>query len=147
MTEPNPVASLTEREQLAFALRVLRCFTGFGDKPNTDQLWWRTDGRYAPVTFLVNCNDTFFWGCADCQTLTPDNVGDLERAIADVRAALPEGESGGWAAAELFCARMCGMRPQGAVYNSLPKATWPLFDACGPERETGLGNPQARPAD
>jgi hypothetical protein len=42
---------------------------------------------------------------------------------------------------ELFAARVRGVRPQGASYSLYPRATWPLFDACGPKRETGLGNP------
>lgn len=31
-------------------------------------------------------------------------------------------------------------RPQGACYPS-NKDLWPLFDACGPEKPTGFGNP------
>lgn len=42
---------------------------------------------------------------------------------------------------DLFAARVRGMRPQGAAYTFYPPETWPLFDACGPEREIGFGNP------
>lgn len=42
---------------------------------------------------------------------------------------------------DLFCARVRGERPQGACYSRYPQELWPLFDAVGPERETGLGNP------
>lgn len=41
----------------------------------------------------------------------------------------------------LFSARSRGMRPQGAYYKLFPRDTWELFDACGPEREVGVGNP------
>lgn len=46
---------------------------------------------------------------------------------------------------ELFAARMRKMRPQGASYSLYPPSIWPLFDACGSVRETGLGNPQPQP--
>ena len=42
---------------------------------------------------------------------------------------------------ELFCARIRKMRPQGACYAYYDKKDWHLFDACGPERECGFGNP------
>lgn len=44
-------------------------------------------------------------------------------------------------ALDLYSCRIEGMRPQGAVYRHNKKELWPLFDACGPEREVGLGNP------
>jgi hypothetical protein len=40
----------------------------------------------------------------------------------------------------LYACRRKHMRPQGASYPS-DKELWPLFDACGPEREISLGNP------
>jgi hypothetical protein len=46
--------------------------------------------------------------------------------------------------AELFCARVRKMRPQGAWYAYCPEAEWPLFDACGPERGVDAGNPYAQ---
>lgn len=36
------------------------------------------------------------------------------------------------------------MRPQGAAYTK-DKRVIPLFDACGPARETGFGNPKEQP--
>jgi hypothetical protein len=45
---------------------------------------------------------------------------------------------------DLFVCRERKMRPQGAVYPE-DRRFWPLFDACGPEREVGLGNPHASP--
>lgn len=45
---------------------------------------------------------------------------------------------------DLFAARVRSMRPQGAAYKvRYDKSIWPLFDACGPEREIGMGNPRA----
>lgn len=94
-------------------------------------LWWRTDGEYAPIRFFINCNDAFIWGSADCEDVTPENVELLQQAYGDYEA------HGGL----LFCARMRKMRPQGAMYHYLDKKYWGLFDACGPEREVDGGNP------
>jgi len=34
-----------------------------------DELWWRTDGQYAPVTFFAMCSDFFDWATADCEPI------------------------------------------------------------------------------
>lgn len=60
---------------LGFVLRVLGTISAadcYGE------LFWRTDGEYAPITFWINCNDFFFWGCADMEDLTPDNIDVLD---------------------------------------------------------------------
>lgn len=114
-----------------FVLRVLRVFAF----DHCGDIFWRTDDEYAPVTFMVKCSDLFDWGSADCETVTPENIEELERAFADAKAADPEG--GAFYASLLFCARVCKMRPQGAYYKSFPGSLWPLFDACGPERKVG----------
>jgi hypothetical protein len=93
-------------------------------------LYWRVqDGA---VTFSVNCSDVFFWGCADAEDVTPENLPLLRLAL----------EQGG--GTDLFVARVRGMRPQGAVYKYIDQAEWPLFDACGPERPAEFGNPYDR---
>ena len=113
-------------------------------------LWWRTGKRYgggefrSPASFFVNCNDLFYWGCADCEEITPENVAELERALADAESAEKYMAVHG---GELFCCRLRKMRPQGAYYNRIPEALWPLFDACGPEREVGGGNPHRHPLE
>lgn len=44
---------------------------------------------------------------------------------------------------DLFAARSRKMRPQGAAYKvRYPEELWGLFNAAGPEREVGLGNPR-----
>jgi len=44
---------------------------------------------------------------------------------------------------DLFAARVRKMRPQGAAYKvRYDESIWPLFDACGPVREVGFGNPK-----
>jgi hypothetical protein len=106
-----------------------------------DDIWWRTDGEYAPVTFWVQCSDVFVWGTADMEDLTEETLPELERAYRDVQEATGSTVWG----ATLYCARQRKMRPQGAAY---PKdgRLWPLLDACGPAREPGLGNPRPHPS-
>lgn len=120
-------------------------------------IWWRTDGEYAPVTFWVICSDLFVWGCTDDEQITPENFPMLLPTVKDVATALgasdPCGSTGldeetwkaqwkqwrmvGAYAADLWCARVRGMRPQKPYYEKLPESIVPLFDACGPERNEG----------
>jgi hypothetical protein len=123
----------------AFILRVLQA-TGFDD---CDTIWWRTDGEYAPITFFVNCNDTFWWGTADCEEITPENLPLFEQTLADEKAVT--GYHGAIWVGALFAARVRQMRPQGAAYPKEQPGLWPLFDACGPPRQTGFGNPYPSP--
>jgi hypothetical protein len=122
-----------------FLIRCLRA-TSFD---NCDDLWWRTDGAYAPVALFINCNDVFWWGTGDCERITPENIGVLEQSYVDAKAACDIGSAYG---GTLFCARVRKIRPQGAAYPDEP-SLWPLFDACGPERAVGMGNPKPHPAD
>jgi hypothetical protein len=92
------------------------------------------------ISIAVNVSDVFAWGCADAEDITPERLPILERAWRDCEAA----DGGEWIA-ELYAARVRGMRPQGASYPS-SAAVAALFDACGPERPTGLGNPRKPPA-
>lgn len=124
--------------QLDFIMRVLD-ITSIHRFDCAGELTWRTDGRYAPISFFVDCSDLFYWGCADSEPLTPENVDEFERAYEDLKAQF------GYTMASiygsmLFCARQRKLRPQGCCYPD-DRALWPLFDECGPEREVGLGNP------
>ncbi len=93
--------------------------------------------------FFLQCSDLFWWGTADFEPLTTDSLPAFERAAADLRATGVRCAEV-WAS-ELYAARQRGMRPQGAAYPIEPDL-WPLFDACGPERETELGNPHPHPS-
>jgi hypothetical protein len=116
-----------------FALRVLDVIAR---ADLHDSLWWRTDGDYGPVSFWILCNDVFAWACADAERITPETLPELEQAIRDEVAI-----TGTTIYADhLYCARRRGKRPQGAAYPD-DRRLWPLFDACGPERPIGLGNP------
>jgi hypothetical protein len=116
-----------------FALKVLKHYSPTENDGFNNDLWWRTDGEFAPVTFFVNCNDVFAWGFSDCETITEENFPVLQQAYKD-------SENNG---AELFCARVRKMRPQGAWYSYCPEKEWPLFNDAGPEREKDIINPYA----
>ncbi len=107
-----------------------------------------TDGD--ELTFTVNCNDFFAWGCADGEPVCDSTAADLNQAIVDIGKASGD-KHGTYIYSEygcfLYCARHRKSRPQGAYYKHLPKWSWPLFDECGPVREAGLGNPYERPLD
>jgi hypothetical protein len=92
--------------------------------------------RYCGEIPCVNCNDIFWWGCADCENVSEETLEDLNNAIKDCSPCITTGLL-------LYCARAKKMRPQGAAYSYIPKELWPLFDECGPKRELGIGNPYA----
>lgn len=92
-------------------------------------IWWRCDGKFAPVTFFVNCNDLFEWATADVEQLTPEDLPALRQAIADVGRS-DEGNDLGFL---LWCARKRGMRPQQSAYPKDERLR-ALYDVCGPER-------------
>lgn len=104
----------------------------------TSDLWWRTDEKYAPATFFINCNDLFFWGCADCEEVAADDIDALDQAYKDAATAGTEGQGD-----IVYCCRKRKMRPQGAYYKHFKPEIAKLLDACGEPREVGFGNPVA----
>ena len=155
---------LSPEEQMAFVCKVMSMNDGFQDPwaGMFEHLDWRTDNEYAPITIWVRCNDLFYWACADSEELTPENLAELKKAVDDVALALnavdprslPRGEEFnheewskaydlwkkvGVSASDLFCCRMRKMRPQTPYYDEryMPEVLKPLFDACGPSRESG----------
>lgn len=119
-------------ELLDLILRVFNIFNGFSG-PDCDELWWRVDDEYSPVTLLVNCNDLFYWGCADSEMITHDNIHLLEDAATKIKEINPDREYKD--AGALFCCLVRKMRPQKVQYKYMPERLRALFDACGPERE------------
>lgn len=107
-----------------------------------DLTHWYPEAKEHPIRCFVNCNDFFYWGTADGEEVTPENIDVLEEAFREV-VETPEVDiyyESYWGAM-VFCCKMRGMRPQGACYPS-KKYLWPLFDVCGPEREINLVNPK-----
>lgn len=139
-------------KDIDFILKVLAFFSEEHD--STDSVWWRVDED--GVRFLINCNDLFYWASADCEEITPDNFTVLATAISDCQKALRASADpkisddiyvkvyGFHNGLILFCARVRNERLQGAAYPK-EKELWPLFDACGPARPIGIGNPYKDP--
>lgn len=109
-----------------------------------DEVFWHCTGGTKAPEFLVNCSDFFYWGCADCEAITPANVHYLREAIAECEA-IPNYEGVGYIGS-LFCAKVRGLRPQGCT-NPKDAAVRALFDACGPKREINIANPHHHPDD
>lgn len=126
----------------AFVTRVLEIFSASHTDAYGD-LFWSVDDRQ--VRLFANVSDVFAWGGSDCEPITPDTLPALEQAYTDLKAVEAEEFT-----ADLYAARQRGMRPQGAAYPSGTHESWrqvnALYDACGPERGLGLGNPKAPPA-
>jgi hypothetical protein len=127
---------VSDSEQLAFIMRVLRVTA----LENCDDIWWRTDSEYAPLTIMTNCSDCFWWGSADGDRVTPENIDVFEQAYVDLKAIEKDDCTARCYGTMLFSARLRKMRPQGAAYPE-NRVLWPLFDACGPERVVERGNP------
>ena len=112
--------------KVELAMKVL---TLLADHDTCEDVWWRTDGEYAPITFIVNCDDLFYWACADAVEITEDNFPLMVQAYGDADAI----NCPVWAAT-LFCTRTRAMRPQPPCYKGFPQVLWPLLDECGPKR-------------
>ncbi len=126
---------------LTFLERALR----LSEFDYTDMIWWRIN-EYGiqddKVHVFVNCNDFFHWACSDLEEITLDNIDLLESTIQECEEIL----GGKYRASDAFllwCCRVREMRPQGAYYAHLDEELWDLFDAAGPEREPGFGDPSS----
>lgn len=109
---------------------VLPFFSTIAKHDLFSEAYWHQDFKFLGII----CNDVFAWGCGDLEEVASiDDVNQLDRACEEA------GEIDG---PILYCARRRGMRPQGAMYKGFQKENWILFDACGPEREIDLFNPQ-----
>jgi hypothetical protein len=106
-------------------------------------LLWHVDddGR---LQLAVNCSDTFAWGCADCESIGPDDVPLLRQCLADLKAADGCGEI--WLA-ELYCCRKRAMRPMNVWIkrvpprDDMPQCVLDLILAAGPDRESTFTAP------
>lgn len=110
-----------------FAMADIRDELGWTVTPTGIELW-------------ANVSDVFAWGSADAEDITPERLPILEQAYQDLEAVGAKS-----CMAELYAARVRGMRPQGAAYPKNAAAA-ALFDACGPDRKLDLLNPKLPPA-
>ena len=120
---------ITTPNQSEFIMRILKA-TAF---KYCEDIFWRTDNEYAPITFIIHCSDVFNWGCSDSERVTPENIHILEQS-------LQEADNYG---AALFCARVRKKRPMDRFFENIPSFNIRArFHACGPERETNMTNPK-----
>jgi hypothetical protein len=105
-------------------------------------LFHQEDGQ---LSVAADCSDCFCWGCADAEEITPENVELYRQTLEECEQLKCVKGYASVFSDELFAARVRKMRPQGASYHLYPPEMWPLFDACGPERITGMGNPKEQP--
>lgn len=102
----------------------------------TDLLHLYIDGD-SELGVCFNCNDIFFWACADAEEIqNKEDIELLEEILEQV-----DIKDGFCVVGDLYCAKKKGIRPQGAAYTYYPKKYWPLFNSCGPEREVNMANP------
>ena len=107
------------------------------DYDDHDSWFWRVDD--GNLKLMAVCSDFFYWGCADGEEITTENISELRQAYADCEAV--DRVVGTVWGPQLFCARLRKLRPQGACYKDMPLGIAELFNKCGPEREVTLGNP------
>jgi len=128
---------LTDTQQVRFIHDVLRLAQ---DGDFLDELRWHSDGQQ--ITIAVEASGIFAWGDADREGITPERLSILAQAVVDLRA-IHTGDAWdfiGIHAVELYTCRIRGMRPRRSTYSEeYSAAEQALFDACGPERATGLG--------
>lgn len=134
---------------------IERLFLVMASADCRDELFWW--GKAA--SFHINCNDTFYWGCADAEPVTWENLPLLEQTYLDLKALdsqpienLRKGAEGSFSdgltlpadfwLSLVFCARSRGMRPQGAVYPKGATAICEMLNAAGPDRDIDFCNPK-----
>lgn len=93
--------------------------------------WW---DKESPGEICLNMNDVFYWGCGDAEDFTESDLIDINKAIEECKDDISLGGL-------LWTCRKRSERPQGAYFTHIPKSLWHLFEAAGPYREPGLGNP------
>ena len=123
-TQLSDLQQANEKSEAELLLKIMKLFA---ENDACDELYWNNE-----LEPWVNCSDFFWWGCGDGEDIeTDEDLELLEQCFKD-----SEDHP-----TLLYCARRRKERPQGAYYKYL-KDEAELFNACGPERKTGSGNPQ-----
>lgn len=76
------------------------------------------------VGMSINCNDLFWWACADGEDFELSDLPEFKKAFDE---SSKNGE-------RLWCCRKRGMRPLKPYYKYFDESEKALFDAAGPER-------------
>lgn len=106
--------------------------------------WWADHFDNYEVKCYIDCSDVFVWGCGDDENMEVEDLelyesvyNSLENVNTDQLRTYEQRYT-----ELLYCCKKRGMRPQGAIYTSIPREIWHLFNECGAPREVGLGNPK-----
>lgn len=97
-------------------------------------LGWFDSKTPEKVKLIVDCNDLFFWGCADAEEFSEQDIPDLLKA-------LDESPKHG---SVLWCCRKRKMRPQAAYYKLFSAEEALLFDAMPVRTDSDGIKPQDR---
>lgn len=135
LTDAEPLRILSDQE----IATILRHSVKHG---YYDDLFWHGDAgpffkssnQDTPIYASVNCNDLFYWGCAEAETVWPEDLPDIERAIADAKACDDPSDHGEIFGTSLWCCRKRATRPQKPCMKDYKPELLQLFLACGPER-------------
>jgi hypothetical protein len=101
------------------------CRTEVEDALLKDDIYVRTyknDG----VKLIVNCNDVFYWACADYEEIKLEELKDLADCITLTKSF----------GSMLWVCKKRSMRPQISWYSEFSEDEKRLFDSCGPERDS-----------
>jgi hypothetical protein len=90
-----------------------------------DGYWAGEGNEIGDLCVTVNCNDLFYWACADAEPIETDADVDLLREC--LQATDEYGTS-------LYACRRRKMRPQNRILAKLPDEVKGHFEACGPAR-------------
>ncbi len=89
-----------------------------------DDLWWRTDSEYGPITFFIQCSDSFGYACADAEEITEEDVDNLRKAVQDIR---EHNVSATWGPL-LYVARKRNMQPLKELLKMMSDNERVLFE-------------------
>lgn len=133
----------TDTDTLTYVLEVLEFAERTGSEFEID---WSVEKYERSLRFYYRCNDTYFWGTSDAEEIELGDIDTINKVYEEVMKLLPDESYYSMATNALlvWASRKRGMRPQGCAYPE-HKALWPLLDACGPERESGIGCSNKRP--
>lgn len=89
-----------------------------------------------PAFPVVNCNDLFFWACADFEPVEPGDLMAIDQAQTDVENATQKhGRDSLAEAMTLWACRKRKMRPQRPWMRGMSNELRALYEAAGPERD------------
>ena len=100
-------------------IRRILCATEFD---NCGDVFWKSENDV--LSLYILCNDLFWWGVADAELVTEENINILEQSYQD------SPDNGGI----LFCCRSRKMRPQKPYYREIDESEHHLYNECGPAR-------------